>query len=70
MKKTDVRAVGRERTEEEKLRRHLYGDKGAKFSEGNQMCILGDVIGTITTFATKDNLVVEFYELEDTTSNE
>lgn len=24
----------RERSEEEKLRRHLYGDKGAKFSRG------------------------------------
>lgn len=24
----------RERSEEEKLRRHLYGDKGAKFSKG------------------------------------
>ena len=25
-----------ERTEEEKLRRHLHGDKGAKFSKGKQ----------------------------------
>ena len=57
-----VRAVGRERTEEEKLRRHLHGDKGAKFSKGKRMCILGDVCGCVTTFATKDNLVAEFYE--------
>ena len=37
---TDVLAVGRERTEEEKLRRHLYGDKGATFSKGKRMCLL------------------------------
>lgn len=60
-----VMAVGRERTEEEKLRRHLHGDKGAKFSKGKRMCILGDVCGCVTTFATKDNLVAEFYEDED-----
>ena len=57
-----VRAVGRERTEEEKLRRHLHGDKGAKFSKVKRMCILGDVCSCVTTFATKDNIVAEFYE--------
>ena len=55
--------IGRERTEEEKKRRHLYGDKGAKFSGGKQMCILkSGVMGSITTFATKDCLVCEVYE--------
>ena len=62
MKKIDVLAVGRERTEEEKLRRHLYGDKGAKFSQGKRLCLLGVVIGCVTTMATKDNLVCEIYE--------
>ena len=62
MKKIIAKAVGRERTDEEKRRRHLYGDKGAKFSGGKQMCILGDVCGTITTMSTKDNLIAEFYE--------
>lgn len=57
-----VRAVGRERTEEEKLRRHLYGDKGAKFSSGKQLCLRGEISGCITTFATKDNLIAEIYE--------
>ena len=57
----EVRAVGRERTEEEKRRRHLHGDKGASFSKGKQTCILGDVSGCVTTFATKDNQVAEFY---------
>lgn len=37
----DVLAVGYERTEEEKRRRHLHGDKGAKFSKGKQLCLLG-----------------------------
>ena len=31
-KKTMI--MTRERSDEEKLRRHLYGDKGAKFSKG------------------------------------
>ncbi len=62
MKKIIAKAVGRERTDEEKRRRHLYGDKGAKFSGGKQMCILGDVCGTITTMSTKDNLIAEIYE--------
>lgn len=64
MKRIDVVAVGRERTEEERLRRHLYGDKGAKFSKGKRMCFLGGVVGTITTAATKDNLIAEFYDTE------
>ena len=55
--------IGRERTEEEKKRRHLYGDKGAKFSQSKRMCILPHgVMGAITTFATKDCLVCEVYE--------
>ena len=58
----DVYAVGRERTEEEKLRRHLYGDKGAKFSKGKRLCLLGNVSGCVTTLATKDNLVCEIYD--------
>lgn len=61
MKRVDVMAVGRERTEEEKRRRHLYGDKGAKFSKGKRLCMLGDVIGCVTTLASKDNLVCEIY---------
>ena len=62
MKIVDIRAVGRERTEEEKHRRHLHGDKGASFSKGKRMCLLGGVIGCVTTFATKDNLICEIYE--------
>lgn len=60
----DAFAVGRERTEEEKRRRHLYGDKGAKFSQGKRLCLLGVVSGTITTMTTKDCLICEIYEKE------
>jgi len=62
MTRIDVLAVGRERTEEEKRRRHLYGDKGARFSKGKHLCLMGGVVGCITTFATKDNLICEIYE--------
>lgn len=62
MKKIDALAVGRERTEEEKQRRHLYGDRGAKFSQGKRLCLMGGVSGCVTTFATKDNLICEIYE--------
>ena len=63
MRLVDVLAVGRERTEEEKRRRHLHGDKGATFSRGKRMCLLvGGVSGCVTTCATKDNLVCEIYD--------
>lgn len=55
-------AVGRERTDEERIRRRLHGDKGAKFSKGKRMCLLGEIIGTITTCPSKDNLICEIYE--------
>lgn len=58
----------RERSEEEKLRRHLYGDKGAKFSGGKIPKFAPPVvIGTITTMITKDILLAEIYETEDNT---
>ena len=52
-----------ERSEEEKLRRHLFGDKGAKFSGGKIPRLVPPVvIGTITTMITKDILLAEIYE--------
>lgn len=60
-KKTMI--MTRERSDEEKLRRHLYGDKGAKFSKGKVPKLAPPlVIGTITTFITKDILIAEIYE--------
>ena len=59
--RTDI--LKRERSEEEKLRRHLHGDKGAKFSAGRIPCIdRTGVIGAITTMVTKDLLLIETYE--------
>lgn len=56
----DAQPIKRCRTEEEKLRRHLHGDKGAKFSKGKRMCMGGDgVMNTITSAYSKDNLIVD-----------
>ena len=53
----------RERSEEEKARRHKYGDKGAKFSGGKVPKIdFGGVMGTVTTMVTKDLLIIEMYD--------
>jgi hypothetical protein len=61
----DIQAVGRERTEAEKKRRHIFGDKGAKFSKGKKLCLLGNIIGCVTTLPCKDNLICEIYERKD-----
>ena len=62
MKRIDARAIGRARTIEEKTRRHLYGDKGAKYSQGKYNVLLGRISSTITTIANKDNLCAEIHE--------
>lgn len=51
--------IKRERTEEEKLRRHLHGDKGARFSARQMVPGKDEVMGAITTVIEKDNLVME-----------
>lgn len=51
--------IKRERTEQEKLRRHLNGDKGAKFSARRMVPGKDGVMGAITTVIEKDNLVME-----------
>jgi len=62
-KSKQVMIMTRERTDEEKLRRHLYGDKGAKFSGGKRPKLSPPlIIGTITTMITKDILIAEIYE--------
>ena len=51
----------RQRSDEEKARRHVFGDKGARFSGGKVPKVdLGDVIGTVTTMVTKDILLIEY----------
>lgn len=54
----DVRAVKRVRTEEEKLRRHLHGDRGARFS-AKRAALGNDFMTCITTAPDKDNLIFE-----------
>ena len=51
--------IKRERTEAEKLRRHLHGDKGAKFSSRQMVPGKDGVMGAITTVTEKDNLIME-----------
>lgn len=56
----DAQPIKRERTQEEKLRRHLHGDKGAKFSKGKQMTVGSNgIMNTLTSVYSKDNLIME-----------
>lgn len=48
-----------ERTEEEKLRRHEEGDRGAKFSAAKEMRPRRDGVANTLTSSTKDNLLRE-----------
>lgn len=54
--------IGRERTEEAKRLRHLQGDKGATFANRRIKLLHNGVMGAVTTFATKDNIICEVYE--------
>lgn len=62
MRRIDALAVTRSRTAEERARRHIHGDNGATFSKGKYMTLRRGYIGTVTTLATKDNLIAEVYE--------
>lgn len=59
------------RTEEEKLRRHLYGDKGKKFGKGVYLAPTGDgYSNTLTTFS-MDNYVWDLtYKVRELTDLE
>lgn len=61
--RVDARAVGKARTNEEKARRHLYGDSGARFSEGKYGVLLGRISKCVTTLANKDCLIAEISEI-------
>ena len=62
MKLIDARGIVRVRTAEERERRHFHGEVGATFSKGKYMTLGGSVVGTITTFISKDCLCAEVYE--------
>ena len=49
----------RVRSEEEKRRRHPYGDKGARFSSRILAAGSNGIMGAITTVTDKDNLIIE-----------
>ena len=55
-------AITLARTDEEKLRRHLYGDGGNSYIRGKYMVLSDGVMGCVTTSATKDNLTAMIYE--------
>ena len=55
-----------ERTEEEKLRRHLHGDKGARYKKGKQFTFdVGGISPTVTTLVTKDISLIEYENLDN-----
>lgn len=63
MRKITTAILTRERSEEEKERRRIFGDKGAKFKKGRIPKIdRGGVIGTVTTLVTKDLRIIEVYD--------
>ena len=54
------------RTEEERLRRRLHGDAGARFKLGKEPWIdRGGVCQTITTLVTKDIQLIETHDSQD-----
>lgn len=62
MKRTAI--IKRRRSEEERLRRHLYGDAGARFNARESYPDFSGVVGAITTLVTKDIPLLEIYEDE------
>lgn len=54
-----MKILKRERSEEEKARRHLFGDKGGRFQAKVPCIDESGIIGTITTFITKDTLLID-----------
>lgn len=50
------------RSEAERIRRHLYGDAGAKFQSKEPYVYSGGIVPTITTLVEKDILLLEINE--------
>ncbi len=63
MNRIDCQQLRKQRTLEERLRRHLHGDVGAKYSQGKYQYVANDgIMGALTTAEAKDNILVEIYE--------
>lgn len=54
----ESRTVVKQRTDEERRRRHLYGDSGAKFTS-KKLAIGGGIMTCLTTVPEKDNIIFE-----------
>lgn len=63
MRLIDAQQLRKMRTFEERERRHIHGDAGAKYSQGKVLYVAKDgMMGALTTAEAKDNLLVEVYE--------
>ena len=60
----DAQPIRWKRTDEERRRRHLFGEGGAKFSARLMHVGTGGVMSTITTVYDKDNIIAELMEKE------
>ncbi len=58
------------RTEEEKHRRHLHGDRGATFSKGKQLTPCPPLYSNTITTITKDNLLMCIFNPNQETVDE
>lgn len=58
----DAQSVRKGRTDEEKLRRHLYGDIGARHKARFAYPASDGIGNCITTVPNKDDLIVEYDE--------
>lgn len=56
----------RRRSEEARRYRHEHGDAGVRFSGSKEPCLAGlDIMSTVTTFVTKDLLLLEIQEIDE-----
>lgn len=63
MRPIDAQQIRNQRTAEEKQRRHLQGDVGAKYSQGKYQYVADDgIMGALTTQIQKDNILAIIYE--------
>ena len=63
-----MKLLKRRRTEEERIRRHKYGDTGVAFSKSKEYYVSGArVSDTVTTFICKENLIYEDMRIRQAT---
>ena len=62
MTRFNAQGLRRQRTDEERERRHLHGENGAKFNAKYAYPGNDGTCSCVTTFTNKDNLIVEYEE--------